>query len=72
MDELEKDRRVMVLTRASRIVLEMFRAGHHPTERQLNHLDGAIMGLTAQKVCGHVITEECDCCSDAQNGSSHV
>ena len=61
MTDEEKDRRVAVLLLASRAVLDMLRSGHQPTEGQLNHLDGAILDLTAEKLCGHVITEDCYC-----------
>lgn len=61
MSEDEKERRVAALVAASQTVLSMFRGGHHPTERQLHALDGAIEGLTALKVCGHVVTEDCYC-----------
>lgn len=52
MNDDEKDRRVAILISASRAVLEMFRSGFNPTERQLALLDGAIANLTALKTCG--------------------
>lgn len=55
------EKRVEVLILAALAVLRMFRGGHNPTETQLEHLDGAILGLIAEKTCGHRITEDCDC-----------
>lgn len=60
-EPIDVERRVEALIVASRTVLQMFREGHNPTERQLSLLDGAICGLTARKMCGHRITEDCYC-----------
>lgn len=54
------------LVRSANAVLLAFRDGHNPTFDQLEHLEGALHPFVTEKLCGHVIAEDCDC-ERAQN-----
>ena len=59
-DNFAEKRYEAVVDAADR-VLSAFRAGVHPTEQQLNRLDGAIFAVNGLRVCGHRFIEDCSC-----------
>ena len=49
------------LVRWSSACLKAFRSGRQPTFEQLDRLTSALIPFTTEKLCGHRMTEDCDC-----------
>lgn len=49
------------LLRAAISVRNAFMNGNHPTFQQMEKLNSAIMACTEMLICGHRVTEDCDC-----------
>lgn len=43
-------------------VVNAFTSGHNPTFTQIENLKSAVEIARAEKICGHSIFEDCDCC----------
>jgi hypothetical protein len=61
------EERWQLLLAASKRVLLALRQGRNPTFSQLDKLDAAIESLEAEKICGHLLREECDCYETEQS-----
>lgn len=64
MTEEAKEKAVNALVLTAGRVLKAFQSGKHPTFEQLAKLQGALFPFTNDKLCGHRISEECDCAED--------
>lgn len=70
---MEHEFLVQRLVKTSQNVLEAFLGGWHPTFEQLERLEGALYPFVTEKVCGHPLLEECDCCSSTiEDCGSHA
>ncbi len=61
MNEEQLTKATADLVRAAATTLREFRSGRAPTFNMLDRLEACLFPFTHDKMCGHRITEECDC-----------